>query len=103
MERKNVNFCEIIRAHLLDNIAKLKKTKNVVFRFENLLTHLFFYVAKKFPGVSTWDNECVMKVVTQCYQAKLENIKDNDIDWMMKSFQSEMKLRYKIPPSMVEK
>ena len=44
-----------------------------------------------------------MKLVTQCYRLKPENVRDNDIDKMMKSFQSEMKLRYKIPPSMVEK
>ena len=44
-----------------------------------------------------------MKVVTQCYRDKLENVRDNDIDHMIKSFQSEMKQRYIVHPSMVEK
>ena len=33
----------------------------------------------------------------------MENVRDFDIDRMMKSFQTEMKKRYRIPPSLVEK
>ena len=44
-----------------------------------------------------------MKMKTQCYKSKLENIRDIGIDKMMKNFQSKMKLMYRIPPSMVEK
>ena len=44
-----------------------------------------------------------MHIVTHCYRSKLETIRDNDIDRMMKVFQSKMKQRYRIPPSMVEK
>ena len=51
-----------------------------------------------------WDSDgCTMKMVTQCYRVRLENVKDSDIDRMMKRFQSKMKLRYRIPPFMVEK
>ena len=54
--------------------------------------------------MTNWDsNECSMKMVTQCYRAKLETIRDNDIDRMMKGFQSKMNMRCRIPPSMVEK
>ena len=74
------------------------------FRFESLLTHLFFYSRRKFPRVINWDsNECAMKIVTQCYRCKLEDVRDTNIDRMMKKFLSEMKLRYRIPPFMVEK
>ena len=44
-----------------------------------------------------------MKLVTQCCREKIENVRDNDIDKMMKSFQTEMKQMYKIPPLMVQK
>ena len=37
------------------------------------------------------------------YRAKLEIVRDHDINRMMKEFQSEMKKRYRIPPSLVEK
>ena len=37
-------------------------------------------------------NECLMKMVTRCYRARLEDAKNRDIDRMMKKFQSEMKL-----------
>ena len=41
--------------------------------------------------------------MTCTYREKLENVRDHDIDRMMKSFQMEMKKRYRIPPSLVEK
>ena len=37
------------------------------------------------------------------YRVKLENFRDSDIDRKMKIFQIEMKKRYRIPPSLVEK
>ena len=45
----------------------------------------------------------MMKVMTQCYRSRVEATKDDDIDKMMKNFQAQKKLRYIIPPSMVEK
>ena len=44
-----------------------------------------------------------MKIVIESYKSKPKNVRDIDIDRMMKNFQSKMKLRYRIPPSMVEK
>ena len=44
-----------------------------------------------------------MQIVTQVYISKLEIVRDNDIDRMMKSFQAEMKQRYRIPPVLIEK
>lgn len=84
---RKVNLCEIIILQLLDNIAKLKKTMNVVFIFESLSTHLFFYTSRKFLGMKNWEgNECTMTMVTQCYRKKLGNVRDNDIDRMMEIF-----------------
>lgn len=104
VEKKKVNMCETIRVQLLDNIVTLEKSKSAVFRLKYLLTHLFFYATKLFPGMKNWDsNGCSIKMAIQCNRDRLENVRDNDIDRMMKSFQSEMKLRYRIPPSTVVK
>ena len=92
MKGENVNLCDIIQTQLFDNIAMLKKSKSTIFRFESLLTHIFFYVARKFPSISSWDgSECTMQIVTQSYRSKLDIVRDNDIDRMMKSFQTKMK------------
>ena len=45
----------------------------------------------------------MMQLVMHTYRGKLENVRDNEIDRMMKGFQVEMKKRYRIPPSLVEK
>ena len=84
---EEVNLCEIVRTHLLDNISKMKASKRTIFRFGSLLTHIFFYTVRRFPRVSHWDeNECAMQVITHMYRGKLETIKDHDIDRMMKGF-----------------
>ena len=101
---ENVNLCDIIQKYLLDNISKIKKSKSIVFRFESLLTHIFFYATNQFSGISNWDgSECIMKIITQLYRSKLEIVRDNNIDKMMKSFQDEMKQRYRIPLALIEK
>ena len=65
VEGRKANLCDINRLQLVDNIAKIKRIKSVVFNFESLLTHLFFYVTKKFPKLINWDSrECAMKLVT---------------------------------------
>ena len=85
VERRKVNLCDISRVQLLDNIAKIKKIKSAIFRFESLLTHLFFYFTKKPLGVISWDSsECAMNIVTQSYKSKPKNVRDIDIDIMMK-------------------
>ena len=51
-----------------------------------------------------WDgSECTMQIITPAYKSKPKTVRDNDIDRMMKSFQAEMKKRYRIPPALVEK
>ena len=58
---EEVKLCDIVRTQFLDNISKMKASKRIVFRFGLLLTHIFFYVAKKFPSISHWEgNECMM-------------------------------------------
>ena len=44
-----------------------------------------------------------MQIVARCYRSKLHAVRDSDIDRMMKSFQIEMKQRFKIPPTIVQK
>ena len=44
-----------------------------------------------------------MQIITQVYVSKLEIVRGNDIDRMMKSFQAEMKQRYRIPPMLIDK
>ena len=68
---KKFNLCDIIQTQLLDNISKIKKSKSIVFKFESLLTHIFFYPAKKFLGISIWNgSECIMQTITQAYRSK---------------------------------
>lgn len=40
VKKENVNMWKIVKQQLLDNSEKLKRTKNTVFRFESLLTHI---------------------------------------------------------------
>ena len=44
-----------------------------------------------------------MQIITCAYKTRPEIVRDNDIDRTMKSFQEEMKQRYMIPPTLVEK
>lgn len=54
--------------------------------------------------MTSWDsNECLIKMVTQCYRARLEDARDRDLDRIKKSFQSKMKKRYRVHTSMVKK
>ena len=65
----------------------MKASRRSIFRFGSLLTHIFFYAARKFSRISHWDgNECAMQTVTCAYRGKIETIRDNDIDRMMKGF-----------------
>ena len=88
----------------MDNISRIKKSRSVVFRFKSLLTHIFFYSIKKFPSIKVWnENEYAMLQITQAYKSIPKVVRDNDLDKIMKSFQIEMKKRYRIPPTLVEK
>ena len=44
-----------------------------------------------------------MQLITRAYRSRTEVVKDNDIDRIMKSFQNEIKQRYRIPLVLVEK
>ena len=49
VEQEQVNLSEILRMQLLENLEKIKRTKNSVFRFQSLINHIFFHVPKIFP------------------------------------------------------
>ena len=101
---EEVNLCDISRTHLFDNISRIKKSRSTIFRFESLLTHIFFYKTKKFPRIINWDgSECTMQTITHAYRTRLEIVKDSDIERIIKSFKGKMKKRYRIPPTLVEK
>ena len=44
-----------------------------------------------------------MKMISRAYKSNLEIVRDNDIERIMKSFQAEIKKRYRIPPMLIEK
>ena len=52
VEREKFNMRQILRHQLLDNIDRIKKTKNASFRFKSLLKHFFFQVVRNFPSIS---------------------------------------------------
>ena len=88
----------------MDTISRIKKSRSVIFRFESLLTHIFFYATNKFPSITNWnETECAIQLITFIYRSRPEVVIDNDIDRIMKSFQVEMNQRYRIPPALVEK
>ena len=55
VNREEVNLCEIVCTQLLDNITMMKTLRRTIFRFGSLLKHIFFYVARRFLGISHWD------------------------------------------------
>ena len=94
IEKKKVNLCEIFKLRLLQNIEKINKSKSAIFRFVSLLIYLFYDATMQFLGMTRyiWNrDECIIKLITQCYRAKDEGIKDGDIGRMMKNFQVKMK------------
>ena len=48
VEKEQVNLNEILSMQLLENLEKIKRTKNGVFRFQSLINHIFFHVLKRF-------------------------------------------------------
>ena len=52
VEKKKVNLSEILRMPLLENLEKIKRTKNGVFRFRSLINQIFFHVLNKFLYLS---------------------------------------------------
>ena len=59
----------------------MKTTRRMIFRFGFLFMNIFFYATRKFLDISDWDtDECTMQLVTCTYRAKLEMVRDHDID-----------------------
>lgn len=55
------SMCKIMIQKLLENIDRIKKTNNAIFRFESFLTCLVLQVVKKFPGMVSYEwnyNKC---------------------------------------------
>ena len=52
---EQVNMCGIVGTQLLDNLSRIKKSRSAIFRFESLLTNIFFYAMKKFPSITIWN------------------------------------------------
>ena len=49
IEKEQVQLSEILRVQLLENLEKIRRTKNGVFRFQSLINHIFFHILKRFP------------------------------------------------------
>lgn len=68
VDKEQVNLCEILIIQLIENLEKIKKIKNGVFRFESLFCHIFFYVLRRFPFLSMIEimdsNKCIMEKTT---------------------------------------
>ena len=69
VEKEKVNLSEILRMQLLENLEKIKRTKNGVLRFQSLINHIFFHVLKIFPYLSIIDimssDRCTMEKITK--------------------------------------
>ena len=95
VEKEQVNLSEIIRMQLLENLEKIKRTKNGVFRFQSLINQIFFHVLKIFPYLSVIDimssDICTMeKIVQVCRRHIADKILDSG-NLVMKTFQNEMR------------
>ena len=55
VEKEQVNLSEILRVQLLENLEKIKRTKNGIFKFQSPINHIFFHVLKIFPYFSIID------------------------------------------------
>ena len=57
---------------LLENLEKIKRTKNGVFRFQSLINHIFFDVLKIFPYLSVTkimsSERCTMEKITEVFR-----------------------------------
>lgn len=49
VEKEKVNLSKILRMKLIENLEKIKRTKNGVFRFYSLINYIFFHVLKRIP------------------------------------------------------
>ena len=82
IEKEQVNLTEILRMQLLENLEKIKRTKNSVFRFQSLINHIFFHVLKRFPYLLVTNimssDICTMEKITKvCRKHPIDKILDS--------------------------
>ena len=82
VEKEQVNLNEILRMQLLENLEKIKRTKNGVFRFQSLINHILFHVLKRFPYLSVIDiistDRCIMeKIIEVCRRHPTDKVLDS--------------------------
>lgn len=90
VEKEQVNLSEILRMQLLENLEKIKRTKNGVFTFQSLINHILFHVLKRFPYLSVIDimssEICTMeKIIDVCRRHLVDKILDSE-NLIMKTF-----------------
>jgi hypothetical protein len=107
VEREQVNLSEILRIQLLENLEKIKKTKNYVFRFQSLINHLFFHVLRRFPFLSVTkimsSDKCTMEKITGIWRSHPEDKILDSGNLIMRTFQNEMRTRFRINPKIVDR
>lgn len=107
VEKEQVNLSEIMRIQLVENLEKIKKTKNSVFRFQSLINHVFFHVLKRFPFLSVAKimstDKCTMEKVTDVWRRHHEDKILESRNLIMKTFQNEMRTRFRIAPEIVDR
>ena len=68
VEKGKINLKEILWMKILENLEKIKRTKNGVFGFQSLINHILFHVLKRFPYFSVIDimssDRCTMENIT---------------------------------------
>lgn len=107
VEKEQVNLCDILQTQLIENLERLRRTKNNVFIFESLLCHIFFHVLRKFPFLSDYDmmntDKCTMEKIIDVWKKHFEDIIIDRVNHIMTTFQSEMKARFRIAPKIIER
>ena len=90
VDKELVKLSEILRMQLLENLEKIKRTKNGVFRFQSLINHIFFHVLDIFPYLLVTkimsSDMCTMeKIIDVCRRHPIDKILDSG-NWIMKTF-----------------
>ena len=92
---------------LLENLEKIKRTKNGVFIFQLLINHMFFHVLTIFlyllvTNIMSSDRCTMENIIEVCRRHLVDNILDSG-NLIMKRFQNEMRQRFRIVPTIVDK
>ena len=90
-----MDLSEILRMQLLENLEKIKRTKNGVFRFQSLINHIFFYVLKRFPYllvtyIMRSDRCTIEKIIEVWRRNPTDKILDSG-NLIMKTLHNEMR------------